>query len=76
MNINAKATFNVTQTVLPHIVDGGSIVSLSSLAGLSAFADHTVYACSKAAVDALSRGEHFVFNFFLFKKQPKFIFSL
>lgn len=55
-DINAKATFNVTQVVLPKIRDGGSIVSLSSLAGLSAFADHTVYSGSKAAVDAFSRG--------------------
>lgn len=55
-DINAKAVFNVTQVVLPKIKDGGSIVSLSSLAGLSAFADHTVYSGSKAAVDAFTRG--------------------
>lgn len=56
MDINAKAVFNVTQIVLPKIKNGGSIVSLSSLAGLSAFADHTVYSASKAAVDAFTRG--------------------
>lgn len=35
--------------------DGGSIVNLSSLAGLSALANHTVYSASKAAVDGLTR---------------------
>lgn len=55
MNINVKAVFNVTQTVLPNIENGGSIVNLSSLAGLRAFHDHSVYSSSKAAVDALTR---------------------
>lgn len=35
---------------------GGSIVNLSSLAGLSAFAGHCVYSATKAAVDGLTRG--------------------
>lgn len=55
MNVNVKAVYNVTQCVLPHIVDGGSIVSLSSLAGLHAFHEHALYSSSKAAVDALTR---------------------
>lgn len=56
MDINVKSIFNVTQVVLPHMKSGGSIVSLSSLAGLSAFDEHTAYSASKAAVDALTRG--------------------
>lgn len=55
MDINVKAVFNVTQCVIPHMVNGGSIVSLSSLAGLHAFNEHAVYSSSKAAVDALTR---------------------
>lgn len=56
MDINAKAVFNVTQIVLPKMRNGGSIVSLSSLAGLSAFDEHTIYAGSKSAVNAFTRG--------------------
>lgn len=55
-DINVKAIFNVTQSVVPHMKDGGSIVNLSSLAGLSALTDHTVYSATKAAVDGLTRG--------------------
>lgn len=55
MNINVKAVFNVTQALLPNINNGGSIVNLSSLAGLRALANHSIYSASKAAVDALTR---------------------
>lgn len=55
MNINVKAVFNVTQALLPNINDGGSIVNLSSLAGLRALANHSIYSASKAAVDAFTR---------------------
>lgn len=55
MNINVKAVFNVTQALLPNIKDGGSIVNLSSLAGLRALANHSLYSASKAALDALTR---------------------
>ncbi|XP_037045543.1 L-xylulose reductase-like [Bradysia coprophila] len=55
ININLKAVFNVTQTLLPNFNEGASIVNLSSQAGLRAFANHAVYSASKAGVDALSR---------------------
>lgn len=55
MNVNVKAVFNVTQALLPNFNDGGSIVNLSSLAGLRAFANHAIYSASKAAVDGLTR---------------------
>lgn len=45
----------MTQILLPQLNDGASIVHLSSLAGLNAFAGHSVYSATKAAVDALSR---------------------
>lgn len=45
----------MTQTLLPSINDGASIVNLSSLAGLRALANHSVYSASKAAVDGLTR---------------------
>lgn len=47
MNVNVKAVFNVTQTLLPNMNNGGSIVNLSSLAGLRALANHAFYSASK-----------------------------
>lgn len=55
INVNVKAVFNVTQALLPNMNDGGSIVNLSSLAGLRALANHSIYSASKAAVDSLTR---------------------
>lgn len=47
--------FNVTQTLLANFESGCSIVNLSSLAGIRAFANHAAYSASKAGVDALTR---------------------
>lgn len=55
MNINFKAAFNVTQCLLPKIKDGGAIVNVSSLAGLVACANHSIYGPSKAALDGLTK---------------------
>lgn len=55
MNVNTKAVFNVTQVLSPHFKNGASIVNLSSLAGLRAFPEHSLYHISKAGIDALTR---------------------
>lgn len=55
LNVNLKAVFNVTQTLLTNIRDGGSIVNVSSIAGMRGFANHAIYSASKAGVDALTR---------------------
>lgn len=55
MNVNLKGVFNVTQILISNINDGGSIVNVSSLAGLSAFDDHSVYSITKAGLDGLTR---------------------
>lgn len=55
INVNLKAVFNVTQTLLPFINDGGSIVNVSSVASLRALANHSAYSASKAGVDALTK---------------------
>lgn len=55
MNINFKAAFNVTQTLLPNIKEGGAIVNVSSLAGIVACSNHSVYGPSKAALDAFTK---------------------
>lgn len=55
MNVNLKACFNVVQSLLSKLVDGASIVNLSSVASLKALQDHTIYCMSKAGLDALTR---------------------
>ncbi|XP_031618858.1 L-xylulose reductase-like [Contarinia nasturtii] len=55
MNINVKAVFNITQVLSSSIKNGGSIANLSSLAGLRAFPEHSLYHISKAGVDAMTR---------------------
>jgi NAD(P)-dependent dehydrogenase (short-subunit alcohol dehydrogenase family) len=55
MNIHFKGVFFLTQTLLPLIRDGGSIVNLSS--GLARFAlpGYAAYAAMKGAIEVLSR---------------------
>lgn len=55
VNVNLKGQFVVTQTLLPKLKDGASIVNISSLAGLKAFPDHSVYSMTKAGLDAFTR---------------------
>lgn len=55
---NVKSIINVTQIVAAKMIEagkGGSIVNLSSQAGLVALKDHLVYCASKAAVDSLTK---------------------
>lgn len=53
--MNFKALFHVTQLVVPLLVPGSSIVSLSSLASLIGIDGHSVYSATKAAVDSLTK---------------------
>ncbi|XP_018804831.1 PREDICTED: L-xylulose reductase [Bactrocera latifrons] len=54
-DINIKAVFNVTQTLLPKLKKGSSVVMTSSLAASRSFHGHAVYSATKAAVDSLTR---------------------
>ena len=55
--VNLRGTFLMTRAVLPHMIEagGGSIVNVSSTAGVSPYAKGTAYCASKAAVIAFSR---------------------
>jgi len=55
--VNLRGTFLMTKVVLPHMIEagGGSIVNVSSTAGISPYAKGTAYCASKAAVIAFSR---------------------
>uniref|UniRef100_A0A0K8TTU2 Putative diacetyl reductase/l-xylulose reductase n=1 Tax=Tabanus bromius TaxID=304241 RepID=A0A0K8TTU2_TABBR len=54
-DVNIKAVFNVTQTLVKNLKDGSSIVMLSSLASQRSFAGHSAYSATKAAVDSLTK---------------------
>lgn len=58
-NTNAKGVFICTQAVVPHMMKNlyGKIVNISSVAGLgtSALPGNLLYACTKGAVNVLSK---------------------
>ena len=56
MNINVRSVLQLTQLVLPSIIERkGNIVNVSSVTGLRAFPNVFAYCVSKAAVDQLTR---------------------
>ena len=56
MNINVRSVFQLTQLLLPSIIERkGNIVNVSSVTGLRAFPNVFAYCVSKAAVDQLTR---------------------
>ncbi|XP_019865188.1 L-xylulose reductase-like [Aethina tumida] len=58
LGVNTKALIHVTQIVAKNLISRkatGSIVNISSQAGLVGLMEHTVYCASKGAVDAFTR---------------------
>jgi len=56
LDVNVKAVFWLTQTVLPLLRDGARIVNLSSIAGrIGRAGGRSAYGASKAAIDAFTR---------------------
>lgn len=58
MAVNVRAPFQLSQLLAPGMIEQrwGKIVNISSQAGVIAFADHTAYSASKAAMNAMTRG--------------------
>lgn len=57
-NTNLKAAMNVSQVVAQNMIQrkvAGSIVNLSSVAGLVAVKDHAIYCSVKAALDMMTK---------------------
>ncbi|WP_033294001.1 SDR family NAD(P)-dependent oxidoreductase [Amycolatopsis jejuensis] len=52
---NLRAPYVLTQAALPHLRGGGSVVFLSSIAGLVACPQATAYGTVKGAVESLTR---------------------
>jgi NAD(P)-dependent dehydrogenase (short-subunit alcohol dehydrogenase family) len=56
LNVNLRGAFLLTQAVVPLFAEsGGAIVNISSIHATHAFPDSIPYACSKAAMVALTR---------------------
>ena len=57
MDTNAKGTFLCLRKIIPHMIKigGGSIINVSSVAGLRGFATGGAYSASKAAVIMLTK---------------------
>lgn len=55
MNNNVLSVITTTNAVLPHMRDSGRIINVSSLAAMSPYPGASIYAASKAAVEALTR---------------------
>ena len=56
MNINLRVVFSVMQQCVPHLeLTKGSIINVSSVAGIRSFPNVLAYCVSKAAIDQLTR---------------------
>jgi NAD(P)-dependent dehydrogenase (short-subunit alcohol dehydrogenase family) len=55
MNVHLKSVFYLTQQLLPHINDGGSIIQISSSTTSSYVYGYSIYASMKGAVEVLTR---------------------
>ena len=54
-NVNFKGAFFTIQKALPLLQDGGTIILVSSVAGIKGFAGASVYSATKAALRSLAR---------------------
>jgi NAD(P)-dependent dehydrogenase (short-subunit alcohol dehydrogenase family) len=55
MNVHLKSVFFLTQQLLPHINDGGSIIQISSSTTSFHVYGYSIYASMKGAVEVLTR---------------------
>ena len=55
LSVNLEAVFRTCRAALPHLRDGGSIVTIASIAGHRGSINHTHYSASKGAILAFSR---------------------
>ncbi|MFC2075724.1 SDR family NAD(P)-dependent oxidoreductase [candidate division KSB1 bacterium] len=55
LDINLTGAFRVTQEALPHLVDGGSVINISSVSGQYGGPRTSHYAVSKAGLIALTQ---------------------
>jgi NAD(P)-dependent dehydrogenase (short-subunit alcohol dehydrogenase family) len=55
MDLNVRAPYAITQAALPHLLDGGVVIFVSSIAGHAAFPNSAAYCATKGAVELMTR---------------------
>lgn len=55
MDLNVKATYFLTQTIVAQMPKGGSVINISSQMGHVGAANRSLYCASKAAVEGMTR---------------------
>jgi NAD(P)-dependent dehydrogenase (short-subunit alcohol dehydrogenase family) len=55
MALNVRAPFALTQAALPHLLDGGVVIFVSSIAGHAAFPNSAAYCATKGAIELMTR---------------------
>jgi NAD(P)-dependent dehydrogenase (short-subunit alcohol dehydrogenase family) len=55
MDLNVRAPFALTQAAMPHLLDGGVVLFISSIAGHAAFPNSAAYCATKGAVELMTR---------------------
>jgi NAD(P)-dependent dehydrogenase (short-subunit alcohol dehydrogenase family) len=55
VGVNLKGVFNVTRAVIPHLKRGASIVNVSSISGIRASAQQSVYCTTKYGLIGFSK---------------------
>jgi NAD(P)-dependent dehydrogenase (short-subunit alcohol dehydrogenase family) len=53
--INLRAPYALTQAAIPHLLDGGSVIFISSIAGHAAFPNSAAYCATKGAIELLTK---------------------
>jgi 3-oxoacyl-[acyl-carrier protein] reductase len=54
-NVNVRATFFLTQSILPHLRAPGRIINVTSVGARGGYAELSAYCASKAAVEGFTR---------------------
>ncbi len=55
MDLNVRAPFALTQAAVPHLLGGGVVIFISSIAGHAAFPNSAAYCATKGAVELMTR---------------------
>jgi dehydrogenase/reductase SDR family protein 4 len=55
MDVNLKGPYTLSKLVAKQMADGGSIINIASIAGLTAFVDQGIYSVSKAGLIMLTK---------------------
>jgi NAD(P)-dependent dehydrogenase (short-subunit alcohol dehydrogenase family) len=55
LDVNLRAPWALTLAAMPHLLNGGSVIFVSSIAGHAAFPDSSAYCATKGAIELLTK---------------------